>query len=379
MPDDAPRDLTDRPTATVPRFGRHGTAGAAIASALDFDHVTRDFGGIGALNGVTLGLAPGETVCLLGPSGCGKSTLLRIAAGIDRPSSGAVRVDGREVAGPKRFVPPEARNVGLMFQDFALFPHLSVRRNVMFGLKALGRSEADRTAMAALERVGLTALADAYPDMLSGGEQQRVALARAIAPRPSILLMDEPFSGLDVQLRDYMREETLAILRETRSTAMIVTHDPQEALQLGDRIAVLRAGRVVQVGEANELYRRPRDLFVARFFSDVNEVRARVDAGAIDIGLVKLKAKGLRDGEAVTVCLRQRALQLEPAGTGWPGRVVGARFLGDTALVDLAVAGLDVRLKARLPEAAMPEKGADIGLSVRPNGILVFPDPIEPG
>ena len=168
------------------RFGRRGTAGAAIAAALDFDAVEREFDGLSALDGVSLSIRPGETLCLLGPSGCGKSTLLRIAAGIDRPTRGAVRIDGREVAGSKRFVPPEARNVGLMFQDFALFPHLSVRRNVMFGLKALGKTEAERTSMAALERVGLAHLSDAFPDMLSGGEHQRVALARAIAPRPSI-------------------------------------------------------------------------------------------------------------------------------------------------------------------------------------------------
>ncbi len=188
-------------------------------------------------------------------------------------------INEHEVAGPSRFVPPEDRGVGLMFQDFALFPHLTILGNVAFGLKALPKAEARREALAALKRVGLANLADEYPHILSGGQQQRVALARAIVPRPAVMLMDEPFSGLDVQLREAMQEETLSLLRETRATSVIVTHNPEEAMRIGDRIAVMRAGRLVQAGDAEALYHQPADLFVARLFSEINEIGYRVGGG----------------------------------------------------------------------------------------------------
>jgi iron(III) transport system ATP-binding protein len=209
------------------RTGR-GKAVVTFAARLTFDDVSRRYGATLALDHVTLDIAPGEILCLLGPSGCGKSTLLRIAAGVERPSAGRVLLDEQEVAGPERFVPPEKRGVGLMFQDFALFPHLSILDNVAFGLKSLTRREAKAEARAALERVGLAHYAGEYPHILSGGEQQRVALARAIAPRPSVLLMDEPFSGLDPRLREKMREETLAILHETHATSISSPTTPRK-------------------------------------------------------------------------------------------------------------------------------------------------------
>ena len=235
----------------------HVRAAATIAARLTFEGVSRRYGDSYALKDFSLDVAPGEVVCLLGPSGCGKSTLLRVAAGLERPSEGRILINGQEVSGPKAFVPPEKRGVGLMFQDFALFPHLTIVDNVAFGLKALPKADAVREALNMLVRVGLEDYAEAYPHILSGGQQQRVALARAIVPRPSVMLMDEPFSGLDVQLREAMQEETLTLLRETRATSMIVTHHPEEALRLGDRIAVMRKGRIVQVGKAEELYNNP--------------------------------------------------------------------------------------------------------------------------
>ncbi|MEE9586439.1 MAG: ABC transporter ATP-binding protein, partial [Hyphomicrobiaceae bacterium] len=285
-----------------------------MAARLTFEDVERRYHGGMALRGVSLDVAPGEVLCLLGPSGCGKTTLLRVAAGIEKPSAGRVLINQQEVAGPNRFVPPEARNVGLMFQDFALFPHLTILGNVAFGLRALPKAEARREAQFALARVGLAHMSGEYPHTLSGGEQQRVALARAIAPRPSVLLMDEPFSGLDVQLRDYMQEEALAILRETRATCVIVTHDPDEAMRLADRIAVMRAGLIVQVGEAEELYRKPTDLFVARFFSEINEFGAKVAEGRLETPVIDLPADDYSDGDDVVVCIRQRGVRVLPAG-----------------------------------------------------------------
>jgi iron(III) transport system ATP-binding protein len=354
-------------------WGRRGTAAATIAAGLTFENVQRRYGTRLALAGVSLDVAPGEIVCMLGPSGCGKTTLLRIAAGIEKPSAGRVLVNGLEVAGPQQFVPPERRNVGLMFQDFALFPHLSILQNVAFGLWSLSRPEARHIAMTALDRVGLSRLAEAFPHTLSGGEQQRVALARAIAPRPGVLLMDEPFSGLDVMLRQSMQEETLALLRETRATSIIVTHDPEEAMRLADRIVVMHEGRILQAGSAEALYSAPASLFVARLFSDINEVPATVCNGQLDTVLGRLPAEKLPDGSKAILCVRQRAVELLEAGQGLAARVLDVKFLGDAAVVELAVAGLDDTLLARSQGRAKLARGQEVGVRVDPATLLGFP------
>jgi iron(III) transport system ATP-binding protein len=358
-------------TIAASREKARGKAAVTFAARLTVEDLSRRYGETLALDRVSLDIAPAEILCLLGPSGCGKSTLLRIAAGVERPSSGRVLLDGQEVAGPS-FVPPEQRGVGLMFQDFALFPHLTIRDNVAFGLKSLTRREARAEAQAALERVGLGHYAGEYPHILSGGEQQRVALARAIAPRPSVLLMDEPFSGLDTQLREQMREETLAILHETRATSIVVTHDAEEAMRMGDRVALMRKGRVVQTGKALELYRAPKDILAARTFSDLNELGARIDHGSALTPLGRFAANGLPDGAAAIVCVRQRGVRLLAAGEGVPARVLDARFLGDIALVELAVQGLDAPIFARVKESDVPPQGAEIGVGIDSGAVLVF-------
>jgi iron(III) transport system ATP-binding protein len=350
-----------------------GRAAAAFAARLTFENVECRYGSQAALAGVTLDIAPGEVVCLLGPSGCGKTTLLRVASGIERPSAGRVLIDGKEVAGPERFVPPEQRSVGLMFQDFALFPHLSILENVAFGLKALPREVARAEALAMLARVGLARYADDYPHILSGGEQQRVALARALVPRPAVMLMDEPFSGLDVQLRDAMQEETLALLRETRATSVIVTHHPEEAMRLGDRVAVMRGGRLVQVGRAEELYRNPADLFIARLFSEINEIPGVVRGGQVATPIGSFSTGELVEGEPVIVCIRRRSIRLVGAGRGLPARVLHARFQGDLALLDIAVEGFERPLKTLVREWEEPAKGAEVTVEIDPAGVLVFP------
>ena len=349
-----------------------GKAAVTFAARLTFEDISRRYGDTLALDRVSLDLAPSEVLCLLGPSGCGKSTLLRVAAGVERPSAGRILLDGQEVAGPDRFVPPEQRGIGLMFQDFALFPHLTIRDNVAFGLKSLSRREARAEAHAALERVGLAHYAGEYPHILSGGEQQRVALARAIAPRPSVLLMDEPFSGLDPRLREKMREETLAILHETRATSIVVTHDAEEAMRMGDRVALMRQGQIVQTGRALDLYRAPKDILAARTFSDLNELAARIDRGSALTPLGRFAANGLPDGADAIVCVRQRGVRLLAAGQGVPARVLDARFLGDIALVEVAVQGLDAPLFARVKEADVPPQGAEIGVGIDQGAVLVF-------
>jgi iron(III) transport system ATP-binding protein len=365
------------PGPPPPVVSGRGRAAATFAASITLNAVAKDYDGKPALDGFSLEIAPGEIICLLGPSGCGKTTLLRVISGIERPTSGRVLINGSEVAGPERFVPPEKRGVGLMFQDFALFPHLSILDNVMFGLRGLDRIEAERAARAILDRVGMLAYAAAYPSTLSGGQQQRVALARAIVPRPAVMLMDEPFSGLDVQLRETMQEETLALLRETRATSLIVTHHPEEAMRLGDRIAVLNAGRAVQVGRAEELYASPASLFVARLFSEINELPCHVKSGRVDTAAGSFAAGGLADGRGAVLCVRERAIRLtavtEPAAKGLNGRVLAQKFLGDVTRLDVAVEGFERPLKVRAESTEGLKKGADVRVTIDPAGVLVFP------
>ena len=354
-------------------WGRRGTAGAAIPATLAFEHVTQRFGAVTALDDVTLTVQPGEIVCLLGQSGCGKTTLLRLAAGVEQPTAGCIRLEGQEVSNPAAFVPPEERGVGLVFQDYALFPHMSVRDNVRFGLKSYSAADADVSAMRALSRVGLAELADVYPHTLSGGEQQRVALARAIAPRPGVLLMDEPFSNLDRRLRDVVRAETLALLRETGATTIVVTHDPEDAMRIADRVVLMRAGRIVQTGTAKELYRNPVSLFAARFFCDFSEIEGVVENAAVETPIGSFAAPGLAGGTRVTVCVRPQAVRLVAEGTGLPGRVVARRFLGDVDEIQVALPGLERPLTARTSDADGLKAGQDISVAIRATEVLVFP------
>lgn len=363
-----------RPPSEIAGTGHsRGRAAATIAAKLTFENVERWYGEARALRGFSLEIAPAEVVCLLGPSGCGKTTLLRVAAGIEKPSSGRILINEREMAGPSRFVPPEQRGIGLMFQDFALFPHLSILDNVAFGLKALPRADALREARTMLARVGLERLETEFPHTLSGGQQQRVALARALVPRPSVVLMDEPFSGLDVQLRDSMQEETRALLRETRATSMIVTHHPEEAMRLADRIAVMHRGRLAQVGTAEDLYNRPADLFVARLFSEINEIAYRVAKGEIETPFGRIPAKGIAEGETAILCIRERGFRLTKTEPGLSGRVLQDKFLGDVRLLEIGVTGFDQPLRVRMTSGENYSKGQDLFLGVDPQQIMVFP------
>jgi iron(III) transport system ATP-binding protein len=349
---------------------------ATTSAALTYQGVTHRYGAVNAVADFDLDIAAGEIVSLLGPSGCGKTTLLRLAAGVERPSAGAILIGEREVASEGAFEPPERRHVGLMFQDYALFPHLTNLANVMFGLKSLPKAEAEREARAALDRVGLTPYADAYPHMLSGGEQQRVALARAVAPRPSVLLMDEPFSGLDRRLRDQVRTETLRVLRAARVTCVIVTHDAEEAMLVADRIALMRSGRLVQAGAPHDLYRAPADLFAARFFCELNEVPAIVRGGpaggVAECVLGRFPAPDLRDGMAAIVAVRPQGISLRPTGTGIAGQLQSRRFLGEVELLELRVNGVAEPLMARVRERVYLPPTSAVGIAIDPAEVLVF-------
>jgi iron(III) transport system ATP-binding protein len=348
---------------------------AAIAARLTYRGVTHRYGAVEAVKDFDLDIAPGEIVSLLGPSGCGKTTLLRLAAGVERPSAGTILINDREVAGDMRFEPPERRGVGLMFQDFALFPHLTNLANVMFGLKSMPQREAEREARLALDRVGLGAYAAQYPHMLSGGEQQRVALARAVAPRPSVLLMDEPFSGLDRRLRDQVRADILHVLRESRVTCVIVTHDAEEAMLLADRIALMREGRLVQQGEPRALYREPADLFAARFFCELNVLSATVHDGVAVTPVGRFPALAFAEGSAAVVAIRPQGISLRPSGTGVAGRLESRRFLGEVEQLSLTVNGLEEPLMARVRERVYLPPQSAVGIAIDPAEVLVFAAP----
>jgi ABC-type Fe3+/spermidine/putrescine transport system ATPase subunit len=288
---------------------------------LELQSVTKRFGPTTALDDASLTVAPGEFVALLGPSGCGKTTALRVAAGFERPDSGRVEIDGAAVAHNGEFVAPERRAVGMVFQDYALFPHLDVAANVGFGLPRRDRPERVREL---LEVVGLDGLGRRSPGELSGGQQQRVALARALAPTPKLVLLDEPWSAIDALLREEMREELARVLREQGVTVVLVTHDREEAFTLADRIALMREGRVVQCGTPEELYFRPADRWAARFVGASNMVPADL-ARHLGANGGDLPA----DADEVLLRPERIGLELDPSG---PAEVVHRTFLGHDVL-----------------------------------------------
>ncbi|MCL5775482.1 ABC transporter ATP-binding protein [Limibaculum sp. FT325] len=352
---------------------------------LALECITVRFDGVAAVDDLSLEVGAGELVCLLGPSGCGKSTTLRVAAGVERQSMGRVLVDGRVVSDDRLHAPPEARSVGLMFQDFALFPHLTVAENVGFGLRrGVGADERAATVRDYLRRVGLSGYERKYPHQLSGGEQQRVALARALAPRPRVMLMDEPYSGLDNRLRDEVRDESLSILKEEGAGVLLVTHDPDEAMRMSDRIALMREGRIVQVGAAYHIYNYPRDRAAAAFFSDLNVIHGVVRARQTDTPFGLFLTPGLVDGADVEIIVRPQHLKVtadkgqEPAlspedGIAARGRVMRARFVGAQSLIEVAMDHDGQVLRATVPHAWLPEPGTPVWLSMRRDRCFVFP------
>ena len=357
------------------------------AIRLTLSGISHAYDGVAVLDDVSLALRRGEVTCLLGPSGCGKSTLLRIAAGVERQAAGRVAIDGRSVSEAGLHLPPERRAVGLMFQDFALFPHLTVAGNVTFGLAGPETARAAR-ARALLARVGLAGHAAKYPHQLSGGEQQRVALARALAPAPPVLLMDEPFSGLDNRLRDGIRDETLEILQEEGTAVLLVTHEPDEAMRMADQIALMRAGRIVQQGAPYAIYNSPVDKEAARFFSDINIVPGVVRGAAAETVFGRFPIRGLADATEVEVVIRPHHLKMDfdrngrgPLPTeqdGVPARaaVARARFVGNQSIVTLALDRDASCLTATVPGVFLPRPGTPLWLSLRRDRCFVFPRPI---
>ena len=293
--------------------------------------LTKTFGPIYAVERVSFTVDQGSLIGLLGPSGVGKTTTLRIIAGFEVPDAGSVEIDGRVVTGPGSMVPPEKRRVGMVFQDYALFPHLSVRQNIAYGIPK--GSESSRRVQEVMELVGLAELESRQPHELSGGEQQRVALARALAPNPAVVLLDEPFSNLDATLRAKVRSEVKRILQEIGTSAIFVTHDQEEALSLADRVGVMLHGRVVQVDTPEGLYARPASLAVAMFLGEANILDGQAASGFVECELGTLPTLQKRDGR-VKVMVRPETVILRPPDPGaLEAQVVEREFYGHDQVV----------------------------------------------
>ncbi|WP_182086755.1 ABC transporter ATP-binding protein [Aureimonas sp. ME7] len=309
-------------------------------SFLEISGVRKDFGATTVLHGFDLTVEKGEFVTFLGPSGCGKTTMLRIVAGFESASTGTVRIDGQDVT----HLPPNTRRIGMVFQAYALFPNMSVADNVAFGLKIAGVPKDERRARVAdmLRLIGLPHVADRYPYQLSGGQQQRVALARAIAPRPRVLLLDEPLSALDAKIRVSLRTEIRALQRELGITTIFVTHDQEEALSMSDRIVVMSEGRIEQVGTPFDVYNHPRTRFVASFVGTLGLLQGEVahgDRAIVNGQEISVAAPHAKAGDPISLALRPEALSLEPS------RERSNELGGD--IVDVAFLGSVVRIRAR--------------------------------
>ncbi|MEM9582474.1 MAG: ABC transporter ATP-binding protein [Pseudomonadota bacterium] len=355
-----------------------------MTARLELKQISKRYGDSYVVDDLSLRIEAGQVTCLLGPSGCGKSTTLRIIAGVERQSSGELWVDGEVICSDTVSTQPEDRPIGLMFQNFALFPHLNVAQNVAFGLPGKSSETRDRVTHL-LDRVGMARFADSHPHQLSGGEQQRVALARALAPRPKIMLMDEPFSGLDNRLRDGIRDETLSVLKEEGTAVLLVTHEPDEAMRMADEIALMRGGKIIQQGSPYNLYNAPVDKAAAAFFSDINVLEGVSHRALTETPFGKFLTPGLRDGQKVEIIIRPQHLRIDfdrngqgpketPSdGLAARGTVKRARFMGRESLVEFDMAFDGSTLSATVPAVFLPKPGTAMWLTMRRDRCFVFP------
>jgi len=348
--------------------------------ALELDELSHAFAGIEVLRGISLSIPEGQITCLLGQSGCGKSTLLRLIAGVEVPQSGRITSSARVLSDHRHFVEPEDRGIGFMFQDYALFPHLDVARNIAFGLGRLPARDRMQRVQDIARHIGITHLLDRYPHALSGGEQQRVALARALAPRPRLLLMDEPFSNLDQGLREKVRAQTVAILRQLHTTAIIVTHDPQEALAVGDRIVLMRQGRIEQCATPFEIYDAPASAYAAEFIGPINRLTGVWQKGHLETPIGRFPATlDLPEGSLALACIRPQAFTLSPDDDGIPARVLSKTFVGESEQIELQVHPLGETLRMHSHERIRAAVGQRVRLLTNGAQVHIFADENPPG
>ncbi|MGL6280387.1 MAG: ABC transporter ATP-binding protein [Gaiella sp.] len=334
-----------------------------MSPMIRIENAAKRFGATIAVDRSSLRVERGEVLALLGPSGCGKTTLLRLIAGFERPDDGVVEIDGVAVAGAGRWLPPEQRGIGMVFQDYALFPHLDVAENVGFGVPRRRRPERVREVLAL---VGLEGLGARYPHELSGGQQQRVALARALAPSPEIVLLDEPWSNVDPHLRGPLRDEVVAILRSLGVTVVLVTHDREEAFSLADKIALMRAGLVLQAATAEELYYTPTCRWAAEFVGACNVLHGIAADGRVETALGAFPVPGADPLAPVEVLVRPELLELRPDPDGL-AEVVGREFRGHDVFYRVRLDG--VELVSQRPSNEIVPLGARVAIHLH-DGIV---------
>lgn len=337
-------------------------------AGIELHDVDVTLGEIKVLQGVNLTAEPGARLAILGPSGCGKTTLLRVIAGLQAVDSGLVTIGGTVMAGNGTNVPPEERSVGMVFQDWALFPHLTVIQNILFGLPRAQRKDPPTEVRALLDMVGIAELADRLPGSLSGGQQQRVAVARALAPRPSVLLLDEPFSSLDTTLRVDVRTEVAELLKLLGVTSIFVTHDQDEAFVLGDHVAVMRDGVVVQSATPAELYAQPVDRWLADFVGEADTVTGVANGKTATTDLGPIALREMAEG-AVDVLVRPEEIRLQPGGDSLVSRV---EFFGHDTLYSVSTAG-GTQLRCRMTGSPQFEVGEAV--TIHHSGVpsIAFP------
>lgn len=326
------------------------------------------------VNDVSFSLAEGELACLLGPSGCGKTTILRAISGFQAISSGHIDLGGQTISNPGFALPPEKRNVGMVFQDHALFPHLSIAENIAFGLRSLSKSEQKKRITDLLDLVGMSAHRDKYPHELSGGQSQRVALARAIAPQPKLLLMDEPFSNLDTDLRETLGHEVRDLLKELNMTAIMVTHDQHDAFALGDRIGVMTAGKLMQWDSSFNLYHAPKNRFVANFIGDGVFIQGQmVEDNAVITSLGEIRGVTINNdyvGSEIDLLIRPDDVKYDPNSAN-RGQVIRKAFKGAQTLYTIQMSGGE-QLMSLVPSHDDYEVGDTIGLTIEADHLVCF-------
>lgn len=346
---------------------------------LKLENIELSFDGFCVLNQLNLTIESGEFVCLLGPSGCGKTSTLRVCAGLEFPLSGRVLIDDVVVTDGTDVVAPEKRKIGFLFQDFALFPHLNVFENIAFGLKGYPKSMIKDRVDQVLKQVRMEKHAFSLPHMLSGGQQQRIALARALAPKPEIILLDEPFSGLDSGLRAEIRDETLHVLKDNNVAAVMVTHDPEEAMFMADRIVLMKNGTIVQDGTPTELYQNPIDHFAASFFGEVNIIKGIIQNDEACTVLGNVATSGFKNGAIVDVLVRPENIQIQRVSnnvsTTEKAHIEAARYLGRDSLLHITVEdnnGDTTHLHARIPGQFLPQENEMVVATMDIDQAFVF-------
>ena len=355
-------------------------------TVLKFNHVDFYRGDIKIIDDFNLSLDSGQILSLVGPSGCGKTTILRLAAGLEKPNKGDISLHGHIIASAHDMLPPQQRDCGMVFQDYALFPHMNVRHNIAYGLRGYDKKEQNKIIDEILELIELQDYQNHMITQLSGGQQQRVALARSIAPRPKILFLDEPFSGLDSRLRDQLRDFTLHMIKQSNISAILVTHDAEEAMYMADDIAVMHQGRILQYGNPQDIYQSPASQFIAGFFSETNHFKAIVRDNIIESPLGKITVDNSQDNDEVSIIIRPESIVLEPCQDALHiekinhicAKVDAVRFLGRATLVHLTAQitighdSQDVHFHARLSGYIAIKAGSYYRIILDDKSLFVF-------